>query len=408
MAGGSPDVEVGRVRDVNLITATKLSRVPLQRLGLLLSKSPEWLARAFDEQSLERQLKTFDFLHTARWVAVQRFPRVSPYQRRERFGVRWLLYTGNFDGEWRPYFHTFMEAMGEGVYDIWGQSIGYPKFPAPGTANALQVWLDTRIPPSQHYYVAYPHVTTSDIRAALRVRREVCSLAVELTARDLGASAVAVVTRAFDAVAARVRHCVQPIGAPPWPQPPALANGSIRGFVAIFPLRPGHEPLLKSAIEELPIGSAASPFRRVPGTHFARLALLHRDVVGRHPRTFVPLRNSYLLFAADVDGEGSASRSAERYARSMYRTIPDEVRAVWSHCLGFEDVDDDQHFGHLAARCRCRILREFIDYPEESLRSILTALASQRAFVELVRLRARGVPVDVGSVTAFLDDQPRG
>ena len=187
MPAGEPDANSGRIGAINLITATKLARVPLQRFGFLLSKSPDWFARAFDEQSVERQLRTFNFLHTGRWVSVRRFPRVTASQRRERFGVRWVLFTGNFDGELAPYFGTFMEAMGEGVYDIWGQSIGYPKFPAPGTANTMIEWLDTRLPTNQHYYVAYPHATTNDIRAALRVRREICSLAVELKIRHRAA-----------------------------------------------------------------------------------------------------------------------------------------------------------------------------------------------------------------------------
>ena len=328
--------------------------------------------------------------------------------RRERFGIRWVLYTGNFDGQWEPYFGAFMEAMSEGVYDVWGQSIDYPKFPAPRTANALEDWLATRIPPSQHYYVAYPHVTTNDIRSALRVRREVCSLAVELAIRHGGACSTEVVTRAFDEITARVRHCLQPIDFPAWRQTPALADGSIGGIVAIFPLRPGHEPFLRQAIEQLPSGPVDSPFRNVPGTHFARLALLDRDAIGRHPKTVVMLRNSYMLFTADFDGLGPPRERGGRYFRAMYRAMPEEVQAVWTHCDGFENVDDEGRFSDVAVRCRCRNLREFIDYPEESLRSVLTAVGSQRAMVDLVRCRGQGQSIEPGAVLAFLDHQPIG
>ena len=214
-------------------------------------------------------------------------------------------------------------------------------------------------------------------------------------------------THKFDEVVRRVRDCLQPIAAAPRAQPPALGDGSIRGLVSIFPLRPGHETLLRSAIEDLPSGPVDSPFRLVPGTHFARLALLDRDTVGRHPRKFVPLRNSYLLFAADFDGTGSLSESGERYFRSMHRAIPNDVGAVWSHCVGFDGADDQQ-FSALAALCRRRVLREYIDYPEESLRSVLTALTSQRVFVELVQRRGRGSRIAAGAVTGFLGHQPFG
>ena len=281
MPAGLPVSDSGRINPVNLVTATRLLRVPTQRLGFLLSKLPEWLARPFDELSLERQLKTLNFLHTTRWVDVGRFPRVTRDLRRERFGIRWVLYTGNFDGQWEPYFGAFMEAMGEGVYDVWGQSVDYPKFPAPRTANALEDWLVTRIPPSQHYYVAYPHVTTNDIRCALRVRREVCSLAVELATRHGGACSTEVVTRAFDEITARVRHCLQPIDFPAWRQPPTLADGSIGGIVAIFPLRPGHEPFLRQAIEQLPSGQSAAPSgtSRAPTLLAWRCSIATRSVV---------------------------------------------------------------------------------------------------------------------------------
>ena len=157
--------------------------MPVQRLGFTLSKSPDWFARKFNEQGLEQQLKTFNFLHTARWVSLGRFRRFDASQPRERLSPRWVLFTANFDSGWEPYFGAFMEAMAEGVYDVWGQSIDYPGFPAAGTANALRDWLDTRLPATQHYYAAYPHATTNDVRSAVRVRRDMCSLAIDLQTR---------------------------------------------------------------------------------------------------------------------------------------------------------------------------------------------------------------------------------
>ena len=394
-----------RITPVNLITATRVHRVPLQRLGLGLSKAPAWVAGVFDEQSLDVQFKTLNFLHTARWVSLGRFPRVSRDQRPERFTPRWVIFTSNFDGEWVPYYEAFMEVLSEGVYDIWGQSIGYPGFPAPRTANALRCWLMSRLAVSQHYYAAYPYARANDVRSAVRVRREVCSAALELQVRKIVGHAD--VTPIFDSLARRVRHCLGSIDPPGWSAPAKLADGSIGGVVTVFPVLPGHENVIKAAIDALPKG-AGSPFRRVPGTHFARLALLDRDKVGIHPSKVITLRNSYLLFTADFDGVPPGRDSSERFFRSVHRTMPVEVQSVWRHCWGFNTADDADEFALLASRCRRPVFREFIDYPDESLRSVLKSLTSQRAFVELVRRRSLGNRIHAHELLAFLNHPPAG
>ena len=70
----SPVTTSGRVSAVNLITATRLRRVPLQRLGFTLSKAPDWFAQKFGEQGLERQFKTFNFLHRRALGEPRAFP----------------------------------------------------------------------------------------------------------------------------------------------------------------------------------------------------------------------------------------------------------------------------------------------------------------------------------------------
>jgi hypothetical protein len=405
---------VGRVTAVNLISATRIRRVPVQRLGFTLSKSPDWFARMFNEQGLERQFKTFNFLHTARWVSLGRFPRFGSGHPREPLSPRWVLFTANFDDDWRSYFGAFMEALSEGVYDIWGPSIDYPGFPASDTANALRDWLATRLPATQHYYAAYPHATANDVRSAVRVRRDVCSLALDLEARLGPAAGGTPVNEAFDDVMHGLRHCLGPVAPPPWepwqrwqrPPPPA-PDGTIRGVVAVFPLLPDHEQALKAEIEAWPT-DVGSPMRNVPGTHYARLAILHRSEIGRHPTTELELKNSHLLFTADFDGHGPTRESVEHFFRSVHRSIPDEVRAVWQHCAGFENVDTDSEFAKLAARGRCRVLHEFVDYPDESLRSVLTALRSQRRFLDLVQRRTAGGTITASDVLEFLEHPPTG
>jgi hypothetical protein len=415
-----------RVTAVNLVTATRLPRVPLQRVGFWMARAPDWWARIFDEEALSVQFKTFNFLHTARFVSLGRFPQVTSRQPRESFwGPRWIVYIGNYDGPWRPYFGTFMEAMSEGVYDIWGQSIAYPGFPAPNTANELQDWLDTRLSPSQHYYAAYPWATANDVRAAVRVRREARSLAVELKEACAAGKVTNVtdVSRTFDDLVRRVRDCLAPIEPPatksaPHDDPVVLPNGGVRGFVAAFPVISGHEDDLKQVIGGLLPGDS-SPFHRVPGTHFARLAVLDKRAIGKYQekrprtrnylddgpyqaqRTIAPPRNSYLLFAADFDAASPQEANGGRFVRSVYQCMQNEVRAIWSHCYGF-DSGNLETFVNLANQCRRRIRVEFIDCPDQSLGSVLDALHRHGHFVALVERRSRGGGIQVRDVLSFL------
>jgi hypothetical protein len=404
---GTEEDTADRILPVNLITATRLRRVPLQRVGFLLSKSPDWMAAAFDEQALADQLKTFNFLHTARWVYLGRFPKAAPAQARERLlGPRWVVYVANYDGPWKPYFGTFMEAMGEGVYDIWGQSVGYPGFPAPGTANRLRAWLQTRLPESDHYYCAYPWATANDVRAAVRVRREVGSTALDLV--HAGAGPADDVTPAFDALAGRLRQCASPIAPPRWPAPAPgpqiLPDGTLRGFVAVFPVAPGQEGPLRDAVAGLPTGTA-SPFRRIPGVHFARLAVLDRLHIGCHPepRDRIETRNSYLLLAADFDAVPPFDTADRAFLESLEEVAPEVVEPIRAHCWGLGPAAAPGEFAGLGLRCRRPFLREFIDCPDQSLGSVLAALGSHGRFVELVRSRSTGARIDAGALLGVLD-----
>jgi hypothetical protein len=261
---------------------------------------------------------------------------------------------------------------------------------------------------SQHYYAAYPHATANDVRAAARVRREARSTAIDLEASEVGPGAD--VGLVFDDLARRLSQCLGPVGRPAdgWEAPPAVAEGHIQGVAGVFPVLPGHEELLSEAASALGEGPA-SPFFMVPGTHFARLALLHRDKVGRYPggrrrpapgragpRDPVPvdrLANSYLVLAADVDGAGHRRAAHDRFFRTLFRVAPGAVDSLFSHCWGYASVDDDRDFADLAWRCRRPVVREYMDYSDESLRSVLAALAGHPAFVDLLERRRRGQPV---------------
>ena len=90
------------------------------------------------------------------------------------------------------------------------------------------------------------------------------------------------------------------------------------------------EDSLRAQLERMPLG-ADSPFAAVPGTHFARLAVIAPDRFEETARLPPPL----LRFNAVFRG------SRERYLEGLSAAVPDAADAVWSHCDGYVDARAD-------------------------------------------------------------------
>jgi hypothetical protein len=193
----------------------------------------------------------------------------------------------------------------------------------------------------------------------------------------------------------------------------------VRGLVAVFPVKTGgsaagtdgdgvdHEEELRRLLTDLPSGGD-SPFGRIAGVHFARLALLDRRCIGVHPRRrdCIQPRCSYLLLAADFDAgaiQPGAGSPDETYLRAMYETMADEVDAAFSHCWGYEPSSGGDGFVRLALRCRRPFLREFIDCPDQSLGSVLAALEGHGRLLDLIRRRDADGTVDAAALYALAD-----
>jgi hypothetical protein len=139
-----------------------------------------------------------------------------------------------------------------------------------------------------------------------------------------------------------------------------------------------------------------SPFARNRQNHLARFAVLD-DVVfngampidpilgrltGRDPIVPGPvdrLATAFLLFTAELDAvseEGAtlpadlslAQQDAVRdaYARRLWETMAPELRRVFEHCHGFEDVDTARGFARFIARAQVETTMPFNDYYTEA------------------------------------------
>jgi hypothetical protein len=98
------------------------------------------------------------------------------------------------------------------------------------------------------------------------------------------------------------------------------------GFSALLPLREGEEGGVRQNLRTLPQGEA-SPFARLPGTHFARLTLVPplRDRKDR-ATSGLPF---CLFFAAEFE------MFAGGYLDTLCTTVPDRADEMFGSCVGY-------------------------------------------------------------------------
>ena len=114
-------------------------------------------------------------IHFARWVIIRRNQWLDPArQGAQTLGNDYMLFLSNFNGTWDQYIDAFADGIPAGLDLFWYASIKYPHSIPISTfkgyigANQIQ---------TNYYYNATPGAAQRDIKAALRVQREVRALA---------------------------------------------------------------------------------------------------------------------------------------------------------------------------------------------------------------------------------------
>jgi hypothetical protein len=117
---------------------------------------------------LQKDLKNLSFIHFARWVSVGRnsFPHLSEQQPREDLKYDYLLFFSNFNGTWNQYIDAFSSVLYKGLDAIWFWS---EKYPGSRPVTAFKRYISLVQFDTDYYYNVYPHSTTNDVKAALRV-----------------------------------------------------------------------------------------------------------------------------------------------------------------------------------------------------------------------------------------------
>ena len=161
--------------------------------------------------------------------------------------------------------------------------------------------------------------------------------------------------------------------------PVARADGSFTS--------PSH--VLREALATLPTARQSpacvaagfdSPFSRCTRTHFVRAAIIDQPMYNgrdggnalvqglRHVNLLAhePVDNlsrPYLMFCADIDARlDEADGGLASWAAGLWDRMESELRAVFSLCVGFDNVNDGATFAVRLARCQIDTTMSFNDY----------------------------------------------
>jgi hypothetical protein len=147
---------------------------PMRRYLTWLNEFSFMFARS--KPSTLASLLGLSFIHFARWVIVRRDDWTDLGQGKQKLTNDYLLFCSNFNGTWDQYIDAFADGFPSGLDFFWTTSTKYPySVPITPFKNYIRVnQADT-----DYYYNATPGAAQWDIKAALRVRRELLRLAAE-------------------------------------------------------------------------------------------------------------------------------------------------------------------------------------------------------------------------------------
>jgi hypothetical protein len=158
----------GKAYAINLITPIRDALVPINKLML-------WgVGQPLLQRGLRDGLQTLSMVHSARWLIVRDrdLPRVSAEQPKENLRHSYLLFFGSFNCSLQQCVDQFANAFPNLLHWL---CFGKPGWPASTRLLTLQkniarnqIWTD-------YFYNSHPLASANDIRAAERVKRELCT-----------------------------------------------------------------------------------------------------------------------------------------------------------------------------------------------------------------------------------------
>jgi len=164
-------------------------------------------------------------------------------------------------------------------------------------------------------------------------------------------------------------------------------NGSVYGLTILSPILvdekvvPSHDLQIRQYLATLPTG-AGSPFAKSLGTHLCRLVVMDDVVYVGAPSIEEHLESKYLIFECNLDATGE--EGLESYLRGLAENMPDQLDAIWSHCVGYPGAANVSGFIQYMKACQIETTFFFAAVNNKSVTESLRALQTQQAVADFI------------------------
>jgi hypothetical protein len=158
----------------------------------------------------------------------------------------------------------------------------------------------------------------------------------------------------------------------------ANKNGSVYGLTILSPIiddekaTPSHDLQIRNYLSGLSTRED-SPFARAPGTHLARLVVMDDVVYVGMPACEEHLKSKYLIFESNCDGD------LDGYLRGLADSIPNDLDAIWQHCVGYPGAANRQAFIDYMKACQLNTTFYFAAVNDKTVDETRRALVTQAA-----------------------------
>jgi hypothetical protein len=160
-------------------------------------------------------------------------------------------------------------------------------------------------------------------------------------------------------------------------------NGKLYGLTILSPIldddtvTPSHDLQIRDFLATLPTDER-SPFAVAPGTHLARLVVMDDVIYVGMPACEEHLQSKYLVFESNCDGD------LTEYLRGLARSVPEQLDAIWGHCVGYPGAENIESFITYMKLCQIETTFYFAAVNDKSLTETLVALRDQRAVTDFI------------------------
>jgi hypothetical protein len=271
-------------------------------------------------------------IHYARWAILASLP--APDGSGAPWALNWtyLLFDASYDGAEKAYLDSFTDTLPLRIERVFGACYGFQSNVEeahgadgrPFAAWAFRHYVARNTLEVLARHAAFPHAGVGDVRQALAIERaERRSLRLHGQALRDVQSRVEALALGPPGARAGVREGVLE----PWAR--RVGRPGVRSLIVLAPLT-GDPPQGPAADDAL---------GRLPGVHFARVALVGRGMqehLGQqHPDR---LRTDYLLFTCDHDGPGDA------WLDRVHTQARDAADALFGACAAYPRRRDPKAF----------------------------------------------------------------